>query len=188
MKSYIHSFIDVLLDTANKDNLDLNVLKCIDIIKKAKEKNKKIIFVGNGGSASVASHGATDYCNKGGIKTIVLTDPSLLTCVSNDYGYKNAFPKLIKLYGEKEDIVFCISSSGMSKNILDTAKQAVKNGCTVITLSGFDSNNKLRRLGHVNFYVNSHAYGFVELIHNIIVHYIIDIFCQNEKREIRKKI
>lgn len=176
MKSYIKSFIDVLSDT-EKRNLDIKVSQCIEIIKKAKEKGKKIIFVGNGGSASVASHGAADYCNKGGIKTIVFTDPSILTCMSNDYGYKNAFPKLIKLYGEKDDVVFCISSSGKSANILNTAKTAIKNGCTVITLSGFDSSNKLRQLGHVNFYVNSHEYGVVELIHNIIVHYIIDKFC-----------
>ena len=73
----------------------------------------------------------------------------------------------IYFYADKKDLFICISSSGMSKNIILGAKQAKKIGCNVITFSGFEKNNKLKKIGNLNFWVNSKNYNIVEMTHHI---------------------
>ncbi|TAM38080.1 SIS domain-containing protein, partial [bacterium] len=99
---------------------------------------------------------------------------SLLTCVSNDLGYENVFSVPIERLAKKGDILFAISSSGKSKNILNAVSSAKKKGCFVISLSGFSSRNPLRSTGSVNFYVPSSSYGAVEIAHLAICHAIVD--------------
>ncbi len=120
-------------------------------IKFVKENNKKIIFVGNGGSAGIVSHIAVDFWKNGGIKTMNFNEASLLTCISNDYSFENVFEKPIEFYAEEGDVIICISSSGNSENILNAAKQGRSNKCKIITLSGFAKENKLSKLGDINF-------------------------------------
>lgn len=137
---------------------------------------KRIMAVGNGGSAAIAIHTLADYANAGGFKTISFNSPAMLTCMANDYGYENVFAGPIGLSAEPGDLLFAISSSGKSLNILKACEMANKKGCYVITLSGFDTNNPLRKAGHLNFYVPSTHYGFVELAHQTIMHCILDLF------------
>lgn len=140
-----------------------------------KEKtDNKIFFIGNGGSAAIASHMAIDFWKNGGIKALAFNDSSLLTCISNDFGYKYVFEKPIEMFATKNDILFAISSSGKSENIIRGVNAALKKDCRVITLSGFNEDNPLRKMGDVNFYVPSDTYGPVEVIHQYICHYILD--------------
>ena len=99
----------------------------------------------------------------------------------NDYGYAHVFEKPIEFFANHNDIVFTISSSGRSKNILRAADAALKKGCALITLTGFDENNLLRPLGSFNFYVPSHEYGYVEVIHQYICHWILDVVIEERK-------
>lgn len=144
---------------------------------------KRLFVVGNGGSAAIAIHTATDYANAGGLKTVDLMSPSLLTCMANDYGYENVFAKPIEMFAEAGDILFAISSSGNSLNIRNACRSASDKKCRVITFSGFKPDNPLRNLGHLNFYVPSTHYGFVELTHQIIIHCILDLFVRNKVYE-----
>ena len=144
------------------------------LIKRIRQKNKKIIFIGNGGSASIASHQAVDYWKNGHIKAIAFNDSSLLTCISNDYGYENVFSTPMEKFADKGDLLFAISSSGGSKNILNGVKAAKKKRCFIVTLSGFSSKNPLRKSGDINFYVRSDSYGIVEITHLAICHSILD--------------
>ncbi len=157
----------------------------------SKSKHQKIVFVGNGGSAAIASHCAVDYQKNGGIRSLAMNDPSMLTCLSNDYGYEFCFSKQIEFHGQKKDLLFAISSSGQSPNIINALKQAKKNDMYVITLSGFSPQNKLRLSGHLNFFVNSHSYGPVEITHLTIIHALLDLFMIKnglaEKNQIRSK-
>jgi D-sedoheptulose 7-phosphate isomerase len=137
----------------------------------------KLIFVGNGGSAAIASHMATDYSKNGGVRSIALNDSSMLTCLSNDLGYERVFAKQIELYARIGDLVIAISSSGGSPNILEAVDAARVAGCSVITLSGFKPDNPLRSKGEVNFYIASDRYGFVEIGHLTICHAILDFLC-----------
>ena len=78
------------------------------------------------------------------------------------------------MYADKDDIVCAISSSGRSENILRGVRAAQNQGCQIISLSGFDPDNPLRAMGHMNFYVPVHSYGPVEVIHHSICHCILD--------------
>lgn len=150
------------------------IKKTIQRIIEVRRKRKKIIFIGNGGSASIASHQAIDYWKNGGIKAIAFNDSALLTCLSNDFGYEYVFQKPIERFTDKGDLVFAISSSGKSRNILNAARSARDKGALVITLSGFRQDNPLRKCGDINFYVPFHSYGIVEITHLSLCHCILD--------------
>jgi len=137
----------------------------------------KLIFVGNGGSAAIASHMATDYSKNGGVRSLALNDASMLTCLGNDLGYDRVFAKQIELHARKGDLVIAISSSGRSANILNAVDAAAAAGCTIATMSGFTPDNPLRRKGEWNFYVASDRYGFVEIGHLTICHAVLDFLC-----------
>ena len=130
-----------------------------------KETSAKIMFVGNGASAAISSHMAVDYCKRGGLRAISFNDSALLTCISNDCGYEQVFATPIQMLADAADLLIAISSSGRSPNIIQAAEAAREIGCCVITLSGFEPSNPLRKLGDMNFYVPSREYGFVEILH-----------------------
>jgi D-sedoheptulose 7-phosphate isomerase len=138
------------------------------------ERDRKHFFIGNGGSAAIASHMATDFSNKAGISALALTDLSALTCVSNDYGYGDVFERQLGWHANQGERLFAISSSGKSENILNAAKYAGRAGLIVVTLSGFAADNPLRQLGDVNFYVPSSSYGIVETAHLAILHALLE--------------
>ena len=127
---------------------------------------------------------STDYWKNGGIRAIAFNDSSLLTCISNDYGYKHVFEKPIEMFAEKGDILIAISSSGKSENILRGVQAARTSQCKVITFSGFKNDNPLRSMGDYNFYVPSPAYGPVEIIHLSICHCICDAIIQEKSKSI----
>lgn len=142
------------------------------------QKGNKLIFIGNGGSSAIASHMAIDYLKNGGIRSTTFSDASLLTCLSNDYGYEHVYEKPILMFGQEGDLLIAISSSGKSQNILRAVKVAQDKKCHVVTLSGFNPDNPLRRTGKINFYVPSSAYGFVEITHLTLCHAILDLICE----------
>ena len=137
-------------------------------------KGGRLYIVGNGGSAGVAAHAVTDFFNMGKLRATTLHESSLMTCMANDYGYENAFARMLSQLVQTGDIVIVISSSGKSMNIRNAAQQAAQNGSIVITLSGFDEDNPLRLMGELNFWLDSHDYGMVEIGHQFILHNISD--------------
>jgi D-sedoheptulose 7-phosphate isomerase len=155
----------------------------VNILAKIQNKKQKVYIVGNGGSAAIASHVAIDFLKNGNISAMAFNDASLLTCISNDIGFEDVFAKPIEIHGQEGDLVICISSSGESANIIKAAKTAKEKDCFLITLSGFDPKNKLRPMGDVNFFVPSFSYGFVEIIHQLILHSILDtkMYCYDGK-------
>lgn len=146
----------------------------LTIIKQVLIANKKVIIIGNGGSASIASHLQNDLCKGSEIRAMVIHETSLLTALSNDIRYADAYPILVNLWGDSGDLLIAISSSGISENIVQSAMCAKKLNMHVITMSGFLPDNPLRRSGDVNFYIPSSDYGFVELIHGFIAHFLSD--------------
>lgn len=137
-------------------------------------KNHKIFFVGNGGSAAIASHMAVDFTKAGGFSALCFNDAAALTCLANDLGYQNVFSYPLLQFGAPKDILFAISSSGQSMSIINAVTAAKSQEMSIITLSGFTYDNPLRRLGHINFYVPSDKYGIVEICHLAICHSILD--------------
>jgi D-sedoheptulose 7-phosphate isomerase len=179
-KNFINLLDSIRVTDNNSNQLDIfqGIKSVCDIIKKQSEVDIKLLFIGNGGSAAIASHMAIDFWKNGGIKATAFNDSSLLTCISNDFGYNHVFEKPIEVFANKNDILFAISSSGKSENILRGVQTAKSKGCTVITFSGFDMDNPLRSMGICNFYVPSHEYGHVEVIHQYICHWILDVIIE----------
>ncbi|MDA9981766.1 SIS domain-containing protein [Gammaproteobacteria bacterium] len=136
-----------------------------DICKKVRENGKKIIFAGNGASASISSHAATDFTQHAHVRSICFNDHNLITAFSNDYGYENWIANALKYYADPGDVVVLISSSGQSENVINAAKQAIEQNLELVTFSGFAANNPLRTLGKINFWANSCAYNIVESVH-----------------------
>ena len=146
--------------------------RVIGLAKAVRNAGAKVIFVGNGGSAAIASHMAIDWLNKGHFGTMCLNDGAALTCIGNDYGYENVFRYQLKHNARVGDLLFAISSSGRSKNIIDAATYV--GGFDVVTLSGFEQDNPLRKLGGVNFHVPSRSYPIVENVHMAILHALLE--------------
>jgi D-sedoheptulose 7-phosphate isomerase len=139
-----------------------------------KKKRKKIIIFGNGGSAAIASHFALDLTNVTKIRCVNFSDPSLITCFSNDYGFDNWIYKTLDLYADKGDLLILISSSGMSKNMINAVKKSKIKFSSIVTFTGFDKKNNLNKISNLSFYVNSNIYNIVENIHQIWLLSIVD--------------
>ncbi|MEQ1794846.1 MAG: SIS domain-containing protein [Nitrospira sp.] len=146
------------------------------ILVQARQSKSSIYIIGNGGSASVASHTVNDFVNVAKLRAFTLHDSSLLTCMANDYGYENAFARILSQVGKPQDVLIAISSSGNSKNIRNAATQATVGGMRVITLTGFAGDNPLRSLGDVNLWLDSRNYGQVEIGHQFLLHNMADRF------------
>src|SRR5204862_375130 len=101
------------------ESLETGLEEAVKIVVEQGNKRKKIIFIGNGGSAAIASHQSVDYWKNGGIRAIAFNDVSLLTCIGNDYGYPFVFEKPIEMFADPGDVLIAISSSGKSDNILN---------------------------------------------------------------------
>lgn len=147
----------------------------IALARQAHDGGYKLMFIGNGGSSTIASHMAEDFSKSANIRAMAFNDPAFLTCLGNDLGFDQVFAKQIELFAKAGDVLVAISSSGNSQNILNAVLAARDKGCTVVTLSGFSADNSLRTQGDYNIYVPNSEYGFVEITHSAICHAILDI-------------
>ena len=174
-KYYTKSINDIL------NNVDSNLIeKSVKIINKIIKQNKRIFIIGNGGSASIASHVSVDFAKVARVRSSTFNNSNLITCFANDYKYENWVTEAIKAYCDNKDLIILISSSGTSKNIVNAAKYCKKNNIELITLSGFNKNNPLSKLGRVNFHIPSKQYNFIEMSHHIILVYIVDVLAKNK--------
>lgn len=146
----------------------------IDMVTHHSRGKARLFFIGNGGSAAVASHMAIDWMKNGGFATFGPGDAANITCIGNDLGFENVYSIPIERHGHLGDVLFAISSSGMSEDILHACDVAREKMINVVTLSGFGEGNFLRTKGRINFYVPSNRYGIVEIAHLAILHSILD--------------
>jgi D-sedoheptulose 7-phosphate isomerase len=142
--------------------------------------NKRTVYVcGNGGSSAIASHFATDW-SKGlseknhlyKFKTICLNDNTpLLTAIANDFSYESIFSKQIEYFGNRGDVLFLISGSGSSLNILEAAKKAKSLGVIVISISGFRG-GEIKQLSDFHLNIESDDMQILEDIFSIFGHFV----------------
>lgn len=179
MESIFFENFNILLTKAINSIDNQLLVETANILKKIKSNGKKIIVVGNGGSAAIASHVAVDLTKAAGCRAITFNEADLLTCFANDYGYENWVEKALNFYADNGDVVILISSSGTSKNIINGGKWAKQNGIKVITLSGFNAENPLRQIGDINLWVDSKGYNIIEMAHHIWLVSIVDYIVGN---------
>ncbi len=147
----------------------------IELARDAHAAGNKLIFIGNGGSAAIASHMAIDYTKNAGLRALAFNDSAALTCLANDLGYAQVFAHQIDMHARPGDLLVAVSSSGASPNILAGVAAARAKRCAVVSFSGFRPDNPLRALGDYNLYVASAEYGFVEVAHLALNHAILDL-------------
>jgi D-sedoheptulose 7-phosphate isomerase len=162
--------------TGKKIDTEEGVQRAVELLRNVRDRRHRMFIVGNGGSAAIAAHSTTDFVNVAKISTHTLHDSSLLTCMANDYGYENAYALLLKQMAGVGDAVVAISSSGKSQNIRNAAIAGKERGAGIITLSGFSSDNPLRKLGDINIWLDSQDYGMVEIGHFFVLHNVADRF------------
>lgn len=178
-KDYINKVADILsgLLVTNREGLPLSVedgfIRWVALARNGRP-DFAIHLIGNGASASLASHFAADVTKNCGIGAGVFTDPALLTALANDHGYEKAFAIALTRYANNGDLLVAISSSGESPNIINACEEAKKREVDVVTLSGKKPTNTLRRLGALNFYVDGPTFSLAESAHAVILHHWID--------------
>ena len=181
---YLSDLSEKLVNTQVSDKsgktkgLEQGIAEAVELLLSVRKKRSKVMLIGNGGSAAIANHVHNDLCKALRIRALTFYEAPVLTAYSNDHGYETAFEQLVSLWADEGDLLVAISSSGESKNILDAVQTANGRGCRVITLSGFSKGNSLRQAGHLNFYIDSTEYGFVESTHANITHCITDLTLQ----------
>lgn len=152
-------------------------------LRNVRTAKKKVFFIGNGGSAGIALHMTADFLKNGRMRAIDMYGAATITCLGNDYGYEHIFSKQLEILADEGDVLFAISSSGNSPNILLAADMMKKCGGTVVTMTGFQEDNKLRQKGDRNLYVPSMEYGIVESIHNQILQQVVDEMMALDRQE-----
>jgi len=144
--------------------------------KEAFNSHERIIILGNGGSSSVASHISQDYMKFQGKKVSILSDPSMITMLTNDFGYDNAYQKFLEYYVEEDTLVVIMSSGGESKNMLKCVDWCEDNKIPYGVLTGFKPENTIRNEATSalwNYHIASDSYGVVECVHQIFLHGVV---------------
>lgn len=189
-----HKFNEIISDSICTDTngkvqeLEECIHKFIKKLIYNREQGNSVYLIGNGGSAGIASHALTDFLNVCRLRAFTLHDSSLITCMANDFGYENAFSRILNTILQPQDILIAISSSGNSPNICNAAQTATQKKGIVVTFSGFQENNSLRSLGDINFWLNSNDYGLVEMGHQFILHNVADRFNKEYKKIQESKV
>jgi D-sedoheptulose 7-phosphate isomerase len=176
---YIAQFDEVLKSTIISDKnfeeiRESRFNKIVEQLLLLKKNNRTVYLVGNGGSSGIISHVSIDLINACKIKAHPITDNSIITCLANDYGYERVFSEALSTLITEGDILIAVSSSGNSQNIINAVNTAKNKLATTITLSGFSDENPLRKTGDYNLWIDSSSYGFVEIGHALLLHFITD--------------
>ena len=162
--------------------------KAVAIFKQALDKGCKIISCGNGGSLCDAAHFAEELTgryreNRPGYAGIAISDPSHLSCVSNDFGYEYVFSRYVEAVGREGDVLLGISTSGNSGNIICAIEAAKSKGIKTIALTGKDG-GKMAGLADVEIRVPHFGYADrIQEVHIKIIHLLIQLI---EKEMVRQ--
>ncbi len=174
-----------LFDAINKIDLS-KIDQAIEWMKEARAAGKTIFTCGNGGSASTASHFATDivkgasYGRDAKFRIIPLTDSlSTMTAYANDVSYDAVFVEQLKNFAQPGDVVMGISGSGNSPNVLRAIEYANSIGCKTIGLTGRDG-GKLGPMVTLNIQVPVPHMGRIEDGHMIITHMLAYYFMEEK--------
>jgi D-sedoheptulose 7-phosphate isomerase len=145
------------------------------------QRDAQLFLIGNGGSAGMASHMATDACKNGRLRALALNDATMLTATGNDVDYTQVFSLPLERLARRGDLLVTISSSGNSPNVLKALEAASRLGLGTVTLSAKESGNRSRAAGDLNFYVPLSRYGWAESAHQIVLHYWFDQFLHQHR-------
>jgi D-sedoheptulose 7-phosphate isomerase len=188
IKKHIEDSINVkkriLDDNQMVESIDAAAGLCI----KALKKGNKIILAGNGGSSADAQHIAAELVNRFGFDRpglaaiAITTDTSVITSISNDYGFEKLFARQVEALGKKSDVLIVFSTSGNSANILGAIKEARAKGLLTIGMTG-KTGGKMAKLCDIILKVPSSDTPRIQEAHILIGH----IICSEIENRIFRK-
>jgi D-sedoheptulose 7-phosphate isomerase len=176
----IHKNMLAAMETSCTDT----ILSIVDIITKSLKKGGCVYLCGNGGSAADAQHIAGEFVGRfkkerRALRAVALsTDTSIITAIANDYGYEKIFSKQVEAHVKKGDILWTLSGSGNSVNLIEAAKSAKKQGAFVIAFTG-RKNSKLEKLCDVCFCVPNDLIARSQEMHQLGYHIICELVEEN---------
>lgn len=164
------------------ESLTPSVETAISIITTAFKSNNKLLICGNGGSAADSQHFAAEFTGRYEMERTPLpaialtTDTSALTAIGNDYSFDVIFSKQVEALGQQGDILFGISTSGNSGNVIKAIEIAHQKGMKVITLTGKDGGkiDKMLKDGDINICVPANRTARIQEVHLLVLHTICD--------------
>jgi len=127
---------------ARKEIDKLKVTKVADLIENAFRNGNKLLFMGNGGSAADSQHIAAEFVGRFEMERAALpalalhSNSSTITAIGNDYGFERIFERQIEAFAKRGDVVFALSTSGNSSNVIEGIKKAKEKGCIVVGITG----------------------------------------------------
>ena len=173
-----HFFSDLNLvqgfENGIENDFETTVSKVISLLKETRAAKRNVFVIGNGASATMASHLTIDFWKNLKIKAHLFSDQASLTAVGNDISFDKCFSEPLSLYGNSNDLLISISSSGNSENIINGIETANKSDLTTISLTGMKKTNSANLASNYSLYYPGQSYGSVESAHALILHYIID--------------
>jgi D-sedoheptulose 7-phosphate isomerase len=155
-----------------------------DAITKALQQNGKVYICGNGGSAADAQHIAAELVgrferDRKALPAVALTtDTSLITSISNDDSFQNVFARQVEALVTKTDILWAISTSGTSANVIAAAKLARKKGACVLAFIG-KANSELEQIADICLCANNESTARAQEIHQLAYHIICGLVEKN---------
>jgi D-sedoheptulose 7-phosphate isomerase len=179
-EAIINAFNESISVNKESAKLSSEIEKSANLIIDAFKKGKKLLICGNGGSAADSQHFAAEMVgrykkDRRGLPAIALTtDTSIITAVANDYGFDAIFEKQVEALGEKGDILFAISTSGNSPNVLKAMEKAKTKGMNVIGLSG-KNGGKMKGLCDIDLIVPSSNTPRIQESHITMIHIICEL-------------
>ncbi|EAJ5709288.1 SIS domain-containing protein [Campylobacter lari] len=185
IKDFTKEYILKLNQLLGEINVDV-VADIVDLFEQVSKNKNTIYVIGNGGSAATASHWANDFSAGLKRRNILSIDIKSLadntpvcTAIANDIGYENIFKLQLQDVLKKDDVLFAISCSGTSPNIINAVRYAKEVGATVIGATGFDG-GELLKLSDIKFHVqiSKGEYGLVEDVHMVLDHIIYSYYMQ----------
>jgi len=127
---------------ARKEIDKSKVTKVANLIENAFRNGNKLLFMGNGGSAADSQHIAAEFVGRFEMERAALpalalhSNSSTVTAIGNDYGFERIFERQIEAFAERGDVVFALSTSGNSSNVIEGIKRAKEKGCIVVGITG----------------------------------------------------
>lgn len=160
------------------------VLKAFLLLDGALKNHGKILICGNGGSAADAQHFAAELTGRYKMERRALgaialsTDTSALTAIGNDYGFDYVFSRQVEALAQKGDVLFGISTSGNSQNVILAMQKARELGCKIIMLSGRDG-GKMKDLSDVKIIIPSFDTPRIQEMHIFVIHSLCEMIEKN---------
>lgn len=174
-QDWLDSYFELYKQSAFEKQHYVNLIAFRDLILQVRERGNKLLFAGNGASASIASHARVDFTKQGKCRSLDFNEPNLITAFANDYGFEHFMARATEFFADDGDVLVLISVSGTSPNCVRAAEYARSRGMKVVSFTGKKADNPLRQLSDIGFWLDSAAYNVVECTHMLWMCTVVDM-------------